>query len=159
MSLWLRWHCAWLCLVGLQEPGYSSILIEDRNTKVDAYRALLAEAHITASMSRTGNCYDNAVTESFCGTLKTECVEGSSFESRAQARQVIFEYTECFYNRVRRHSSLGYKNPVVYEQLMWEPQRFGASVKMGQSHPSRLMSRLAETYPGCTRTRRVRCSK
>jgi putative transposase len=69
-------------------------------------------------MSRTGNCYDNAVTESFFGTLKTECVEGVSFQSRAQARQAIFEYTECFYNRIRRHSSLGYKSPAVYEQLM-----------------------------------------
>jgi len=70
------------------------------------------------SMSRKGNCYDNAVTESFFGTLKAECVQGSCFASRTQARQVIFEYTECFYNRVRRHSSLGYKSPVAYEQLM-----------------------------------------
>ena len=69
-------------------------------------------------MSRTGNWYDNAVTESFFSTLKGECVESTSFESRAQARQTIFEYTECFYNRVRRHSSLGYKSPVIYEQLM-----------------------------------------
>jgi putative transposase len=56
--------------------------------------------------------------ETFFGTLKTECVDGSCFQSRAQARQVIFEYTECFYNRVRRHSALGYKSPVIYEQLM-----------------------------------------
>ncbi len=86
--------------------------------KVDAYQILLTEAQVTVSMSRTGNCYDNAVTESFFGTLKTECVDGSCFQSRAQARQVIFEYTECFYHRVRRHSSLGYKSPVIYEQLM-----------------------------------------
>jgi putative transposase len=85
----------------------------------DAYQALLASALVTVSMSRTGNCYDNAVTESFFGTLKAECVESSSFESRAQARLAIFEYTECFYNRVRRHSSLGYKSPAVYEQLMY----------------------------------------
>jgi len=103
-----------------RHPGAGLLFHSDRGSQYtsDAYRALLAEAHITASMSRTGNCYDHAVTESFFGTLKTVCVDGSSFESRAQARQVIFECTECFYNRVRRHSSLGYKNPVSYEQLM-----------------------------------------
>ncbi len=78
----------------------------------------MAEADITVSMSRTGNCYDNAVTESFFGTLKGECVERMSFQTLGQARQVIFEYVECFYNRVRRHSSLGYVSPVVYEQGM-----------------------------------------
>jgi putative transposase len=49
-------------------------------------------------MSRTGNCYDNAVTESFFGTLKGECVDRVSFQTRGHARQVIFEYVECFYN-------------------------------------------------------------
>jgi transposase InsO family protein len=83
-----------------------------------SYQTLLAEAGITVSMSRRGNCYDNAVSESFFGTLKGECVENCVFESRTQARQAIFEYTECFYNRLRRHSSLGYVSPVVYEQLM-----------------------------------------
>ncbi len=100
------------------EPGL--LFHSDRGSQYtsQAYQALLAKACVTVSMSRTGNCYDNAVTESFFGTLKTECVEATSFQSRAQARQAIFESTECFYNRVRRHSSLGYKSPVVYEQLM-----------------------------------------
>ncbi|HEY6542074.1 MAG TPA: IS3 family transposase [Ktedonobacteraceae bacterium] len=84
----------------------------------DRYRAALAEAGITVSMSRTGNCYDNAVTESFFGTLNGECVERVSFQTRGQARQVIFEYVECFYNRIRRHSTLGYVSPVVFEQVM-----------------------------------------
>lgn len=57
-------------------------------------------------MSRAGNCYDNAVTEAFFGTLKGECVYRVSFQTRGQAKQVIFEYVECFYNRIRRHSSL-----------------------------------------------------
>ena len=105
------------------------IRIADRSTKVDAYRAALAGADITASMSRTGNCYDNAVTESFFGTLKGECVDRLSFQTRGQARQTIFEYVECFYNRIRRHSSLGYLSPVAYEQSMCEPECFGVPQK------------------------------
>jgi len=87
----------------------------------DAYRAVLTGMSVTVSMSRTGNCYDNAVTESFFGTLKGECVERISFQTRREARQTIFEYVECFYNRVRRHSSLGYVSPVAYEQVMCYP--------------------------------------
>jgi len=82
------------------------------------YQEVLTQYGINMSMSRRGNCYDNAVSESFFGTLKRECVDRVSFQTRTQARQAIFEYTEVFYNRVRRHSSLGYKSPVVYEQLM-----------------------------------------
>ena len=82
------------------------------------YQQVLTQFGITVSMSRRGNCYDNAVSESFFGTLKRECVDRTSFQTRAQARQAIFEYTEVFYNRVRRHSSLSYKSPVAYEQLM-----------------------------------------
>ena len=82
------------------------------------YQEVLARFGIKVSMSRRGNCYDNAVSESFFGTLKRECVDRASFQTRAQARQAIFEYTECFYNRSRRHSSLGYKSPVIHEQLM-----------------------------------------
>lgn len=108
-----------MALLG-RHPEAGLLFHSDRGSQYtsDAYQALLAEAQVTASMSRTGNGYDNAVTESFFSTLKVECVEGTSFESRVQARQAIFEYTECFYNRVRRHSSLGYKSPVIYEQLM-----------------------------------------
>ena len=61
-------------------------------------------------MSRKGDCYDNAVMESFFSTLKSECVMGV-FSSRAQARQSIFEYIEVWYNRQRRHSALGYHSP------------------------------------------------
>ncbi len=103
-----------------RRPGAGLLFHSDRGSQYtsDAYRSLEASFNITVSMSRTGNCYDNAVTESFFGTLKAEGVGSSSFASRAQARQTIFEYTECFYNRVRRHSSLGYKSPAVYEQLI-----------------------------------------
>ena len=65
-------------------------------------------------MSRVGNCYDNAVMESFFGTLKTECVTGP-FVTHAQARTTIFEYLEVWYNRQRLHSSLGYYSPVDFE--------------------------------------------
>ncbi len=82
------------------------------------YQALLAEQGVIVSMSRTGNCWDNAVSESFFGTLKGECVDLMCFQTRTAARQAVFEFVECYYNRVRRHSSLGYKSPVVYEQSM-----------------------------------------
>jgi putative transposase len=81
----------------------------------DEYQQLLAEWGITSSMSRTGNCYDNAVMESFFGTLKTELVHHETYHSRAAARQALFEYIEVFYNRKRRHSALGYRSPMEYE--------------------------------------------
>jgi putative transposase len=77
------------------------------------YQALLARCGIVVSMSRKGDCYDNALMESFIGTLKTECVERESYQTRSQARRSIFEYLEAFYNRQRLHSSLGYVSPVV----------------------------------------------
>jgi transposase InsO family protein len=79
------------------------------------YQNTLADRHIQPSMSRVGNCYDNAVAESFFGTLKAECVT-SQFASQAVARTTIFEYIEVWYNRQRLHSSLGYLSPVEFEQ-------------------------------------------
>jgi transposase InsO family protein len=70
---------------------------------------------ITASMSRKGNCWDNAFAESFFHTLKVELVHRESFETRASAMKMIFEYIEVWYNRQRLHSSLGFKSPVQYE--------------------------------------------
>jgi putative transposase len=80
-----------------------------------AYLDCLIAAQATLSMSRVGNCFDNAVMESFFSTLKTECVTGI-FATRAQARMVIFEYLEVWYNRQRLHSSLGYCSPFDFEQ-------------------------------------------
>ncbi len=79
------------------------------------YRAVLARHGITASMSRAGNCYDNAVLESFFGTFKTELVHRTHYATRAQARASVFEWIECWYNRRRRHSSLGYLSPESFE--------------------------------------------
>jgi len=81
-----------------------------------AYRALLANSGIVVSMSRKGDCSDNALMESFIGTLKTECVDRESYQTREGVRHSIFEYLEVFYNRQRLHSSLGYVSPVIYEQ-------------------------------------------
>ena len=85
-----------------------------------AYRALLQQMGISASMSATGNCYDNAMKESFWATLKSECIR-QPFATRAQARTIIFEYIEVFYNRQRLHSSLGYLSPEQFEQLYYFP--------------------------------------
>ncbi len=80
-----------------------------------AYLAGLTLALAQPSMSRVGNCYDNAVIESFFGTLKTECVT-ATFATRALARTTIFEYLEVWYNRQRLHSTLGYLSPVDFER-------------------------------------------
>lgn len=81
----------------------------------DGYRLLLADAGIACSMSGKGNCYDNAVMESFFATLKTELVHHERYATREQARASIFEYVEVFYNRKRLHSSLGYRSPESFE--------------------------------------------
>jgi putative transposase len=81
-----------------------------------SYQLHLLVHHCQISMSRVGNCYDNAVMESFFSTLKTECVI-RQFATRAEARLVIFEYIEVWYNRQRLHSSLGYRSPVEFERF------------------------------------------
>jgi len=80
-----------------------------------ACRALLANYQITASMSRKGNCYDNALAESFFATLKTEAFEDGIPATKAQAKQQVFVYIEGFYNTRRFHSALGYQSPVDFE--------------------------------------------
>lgn len=80
------------------------------------YRALLKLHGMTVSMSGTGNCYDNAMLESFFATLKTECIT-ERFITRSQARQTIFEFIEIWYNRQRRHSALDYLSPADFEKL------------------------------------------
>jgi len=85
------------------------------------YQALLAMSGARCSMSRKGNCWDNAVVESFFATLKQECVHRQRFVTRAQATAAIFDYIEVFYNRQRRHSALGYLSPAVYEAKYQQP--------------------------------------
>ena len=83
----------------------------------ESYRSLLAAHSITQSISRKGNGWDNAVTESFFHSLKTELVHHCDFATRAEAKQEIFEYIEVFYNRKRRHSANDYRSPADDEML------------------------------------------
>ena len=81
------------------------------------YQQLLADHGIVCSMSRKGNCWDNAVVESFFHTLKVELVHHRRYLTRDDARQEIFEWIEVFYNRQRRHSTLGYRSPAEFEMM------------------------------------------
>lgn len=80
------------------------------------YRAALAELGVTVSMSRKGNCWDNAVAESFFATLKSELVYGRTWPARFELRAALFEYIEVFYNRQRLHSAIGYMSPADLER-------------------------------------------
>lgn len=92
----------------------------DRGTQYAArdYQAALAQAGMTPSMSRRGDCYDNAVAESFFATLEKELIQDSHWRTRREAQAAIFEYIEAWYNRGRLHSSLGYRSPAEYEEVL-----------------------------------------
>ena len=98
-------------------PAPGLIVHSDRGTQFAsaAFRQVLAAHRLIASMSRKGNCYDNAFIESFWSSLKYETVYHQRFATRAEARCAIFDYIESFYNRTRLHSALGYQSPVSFE--------------------------------------------
>jgi len=98
------------------QPGL--ILHSDRGVQYRAgeYHEALKEQKVRSSMSRKGNCWDNAVMESFFSRLKVELVYAEDFKTSEQAYRALFEYIEVFYNRVRRHSSLGYQAPAQVEE-------------------------------------------
>ena len=100
-----------------RQPPEGLIHHSDRGSQYASteYRQALASRGIQCSMSRKGNCWDNAVVESFFSILKQELVYSTDFATRHQARSALFEYIEVFYNRKRRHSSLGYLSPVDFE--------------------------------------------
>jgi putative transposase len=108
-----------MALVG-RAPMDDLLLHSDRGSQYAsrAYQAVLAAQGITCSMSRKGNCWDNAVAESFFATLEHELLAKQSFVSHHAARRAIFEYIEVWYNRKRRHSSLGYVSPAEYEERL-----------------------------------------
>lgn len=104
-----------------RRPGKGLLHHSDRGVQYacGVYQELLAEHGMVCSMSRVGNCYDNAAMESFWGTLKTECVyRHGSYATFAEARASIFKYIEVRYNRKRRHSSLGYVSPEAFEAAL-----------------------------------------
>lgn len=105
--------------LGRRQPSAGLLHHSDRGAQYAAllYRELLARHGITVSMSRRANCWDNAVVESFFHTLKTELVFHRRFATRAEAKQAIFEWLEVFYNRTRRHSTLGYRSPAEFETM------------------------------------------
>ncbi|MDP4189901.1 MAG: IS3 family transposase, partial [Bacteroidota bacterium] len=101
-----------------RSPGEGLIHHSDRGSQYASsdYQKLLREYGMQASMSRKGNCWDNAPMESFFGTLKKELIHHRKYRTREEARRDIFEYIEVFYNRERLHSSLGYLSPADYEK-------------------------------------------
>ena len=103
-----------------RQPARGCLHHSDRGCQYASteYRHLLATHGLQASMSRAGNCYDNAAMESFWSTLKNELVHRHTFATRAEARVAIFEYIEVFYNRQRLHSALGYHSPVDFENQL-----------------------------------------
>lgn len=82
----------------------------------EQFQRLMADNGVTCSMSRSGNCWDNAAMESFFSSLKTERIGKKIYRSRAQAKADVFDYIECFYNPTRRHSTLGYLSPIDFER-------------------------------------------
>jgi len=98
-------------------PGEGLVAHSDRGSQYASghYQGLLDRHGIVCSMSRRANCWDNAPMESFFASLKKELVRDEDYQTREDARASIFEYIEVFYNRFRRHSSLGYLSPSEYE--------------------------------------------
>ena len=116
----LEWELAGDALtmaLARRQPAAGLLHHSDRGVQYacDAYRDLLADHAIDCSMSRRGNCWDNAVAESFFATLKTELVADADWATRDEARGALFRYIEMWYNRRRRHSALGYVSPLEFE--------------------------------------------
>ena len=108
---------AWHMVVAQRYPSADLLHHSDQGSQYtsEVYLQSLAAYHCQVSMSRSGNCFDNAAMESFFSTLKTECAD-EQFDTRAHAHTAIFEYIEAWYNRQRLHSALGYLSPAEFEQ-------------------------------------------
>ena len=98
------------------KPGLIHHSDQGRQYSRAAYQAVPQRHRIIASMSRRGNCYDNALAESFFSSLKNELIHHSTFRTRHEARTAIFESIEVFYNRQRRHQALDFISPIDYER-------------------------------------------
>jgi putative transposase len=108
-----------------RQPAPGLLHHSDRGSQYTggAYRALLTAHGLVASMSKKGDCWDNAVAESFFATLEIELILEADWLTRDDARHAIFEYIEAWYNRQRRHSSLGYRSPAQYEAEVLQRER------------------------------------
>jgi putative transposase len=106
--------------IGQRQPAAGLIMHTDRGSQygAESSRQLLTQHGMQPSMSRKGNCWDNAVAESFFHTLQTELIYLEDFDTHEQAQTVVFEYIEVFYNRQRCHSANGYLAPLAYEQAL-----------------------------------------
>jgi putative transposase len=106
--------------LGQRQPAAGLIMHPDRGSQygADSYRQLLTQHGLQPSMSRKGNCWDNAVAESFFHTLKTELLYPEDYDTPEAAQTAVFEYIEVFYNRQRCHSANGYLAPLAYEQAL-----------------------------------------
>jgi putative transposase len=111
--------------IAARRPAAGLVHHSDRGSQYCSheYQALLKGHGMRVSMSRKGNCYDNAPVESFRGTLKTELVHHRRYQSRLEAEREIAEYIDLFYNRQRRQARLGYLSPVAYTQMFMRQQR------------------------------------
>ncbi len=141
--------------LGRRHPPQGLLHHSDRGSQYASadYRRALRVHGIVCSMSRRGNCWDNAVAESFFATVKVELAHDAAWATRAQARGEVFEYIEQFYNGQRRHSALGYLSPLTFERL-WVREggttATGASQLVSGWSPENPSSVEA---PGATRTR------
>lgn len=106
-----------------RRPGPGLLHHSDRGVQYasNAYRELLEEQQAVVSMSRKGNCWDNAVAESFFATVEIELIEDANWDTRNEARSAIFQFIEVWYNRERRHSTLGYLAPVEFDKPLDSP--------------------------------------
>ena len=111
---------ALLTAIWTRKPGAGLLWHTDRGSQYASasHQKILTEHKITQSMSRKGNCWDNAVSESFFHTLKTELTHHFKFKTREEAKTAIFEYIEVFYNRKRLHSANDYMSPASYEERL-----------------------------------------
>ena len=129
-----------------RQPPQGLIFHTDRGVQYASaqYRQALESARLLASMSRKGNCYDNAAMEAFWSTLKLELIYRRTFEDIAQVRPALFDYIEVFYNRQRLHSALGYRTPAAFKR----PQQLTQSMnRLNSPRPVKQRRALLESNP------------
>ena len=108
-----------------RHPDEGLLVHSDRGVQYASsdFRKILSKRGFVQSMSRKGNCWDNAVAESFFHSLKTQLVHHVRYRNQEEAERSLFNYIEVYYNRQRKHSTNGYKAPALYEQEWWEKRK------------------------------------